>query len=243
MKTPRNLLPLTLAAAFTMGLSTAAFAGDLSNFSTITQTEFVALSKDLAAATSTKTIEPAAPLGVTGFDLSGSATVTQTQAGSAWTKVTGGGVDQLVQTKLSVSKGLPWGVDVGAFTSKVASTNVTVSGFHVKYALIGGNTIAPAVALRGSHSRMGGVSQMGLSNTSYDVLISKGFLGFTPYAGLGIVSSKATVNGVSSLSNENFNQHKSFVGLSWNMLLLNLSAEYDRTGQASSYAVKAGLRF
>jgi hypothetical protein len=45
------------------------------------------------------------------------------------------------------------------------------------------------------------------------------------------------------LSNENFNQHKSFVGLSWNMLLLNLSAEYDRTGQASSYAVKAGLRF
>jgi hypothetical protein len=212
----------------------------LNNVSALSQTEFLALSKDLAAATSTKAIEPAAPLGLTGFDVSASTTMTQTKAGSAWQTASGGSMNNLIQTKLSVSKGLPGGWDVGGFVSKVPSTNVSVAGVHVKYALLEGNAITPAIALRGSHSRMGGVSGMELNNTGLDVLISKGFVGFTPYAGVGTVHTSAQATGK---SDESFTQSKSFVGVSWNVLLVNLSAEYDRTGKNASVGLKAGVRF
>lgn len=242
MTLARRLLPLSLGVAIATGFSTT-HAGELTNFSAMRQADFLALSKDLSAATSTKAIEPAAPLGLSGFDVSAAATLTQVQAGSVWTQVAGSNPDQLMQTKLSVSKGLPWGVDVGAFASKVPTSNISASGFHVKYALFSGHSFAPALALRASHSRMGGVSAMDLSNTGYEVLVSKGFLGLTPYAGLGVVHSTAKVNGTSTLSTESFNQHKVFVGASWTMLLLNFSTEYDRTGASASYALKAGLRF
>jgi hypothetical protein len=223
-----------------MGLSTQATAGDLTKLNAINQTEFLALSKDLAAATSTKAIEPAAPLGLTGFDVSASTTMTQTKAGAAWQTASGDSMSNLIQTKLSVSKGLPGGWDVGGFVSKVPSTNVSVAGIQVKYALLEGNAITPAIALRGSHSRMGGVSGMELNNTGLDVLISKGFVGFTPYAGVGTVYSNAKATGK---SDESFTQSKSFVGVSWNVLLVNLSAEYDRTGKNASVGLKAGVRF
>ena len=50
------------------------------------------------------------------------------------------------------------------------------------------------------------------------------------------------IHGLENLHNEN-PQTKSFVGVSWNILLVNLSAEYDRTGKNSSVGVKAGVRF
>jgi hypothetical protein len=240
MKIAHRFLPFTLAVASSVVLSPQAMAGDLSNLSAINQTEFLALSKDLAAATSNKAIEPATPLGLTGFDVSAAATITKTQASSAWQTVSGDSMHNLLQTKLSVSKGLPGGWDVGGFVSKVPSSNVSATGVHVKYALLQGNAITPAIAVRASHSRMGGVSGMELNNTGADVLISKGFIGFTPYAGVGTVYSSAKATGQNDVC---FTQTKSFAGVSWNILLINLSAEYDRTGKNSTVGVKAGLRF
>ena len=240
MKIAHYFLPVTLAIVTSMAFSTQAKAGDLGNFNALNQTEFLALSKDLAAATSTKAIEPAAPLGLTGFDVSAATTMTQTKAGSAWQTASGDNMSNLMQTKLSVSKGLSGGWDVGGFVSKVPSTNVSVAGVQVKYALLEGNAITPAIALRGSYSRMGGVSGMELNNTGLDVLISKGLVGFTPYAGVGTVYSNAKATGK---SDESFTQSKSFVGVSWNVLLVNLSAEYDRTGKNASMGLKAGVRF
>ena len=240
MKIAHHFLPVTLAIVTSMAFSTQAKAGDLGNFNALNQTEFLALSKDLAAATSTKAIEPAAPLGLTGFDVSAATTMTQTKAGSAWQTASGDNMSNLMQTKLSVSKGLSSGWDVGGFVSKVPSTNVSVAGVQVKYALLEGNAITPAIALRGSYSRMGGVSGMELNNTGLDVLISKGLVGFTPYAGVGTVYSNAKATGK---SDESFTQSKSFVGVSWNVLLVNLSAEYDRTGKNASMGLKAGVRF
>lgn len=232
-----------LLTLFTAGMNPQVLAGNLSDFSTLTQAEFLSLSKDLAAATSAKPIEPAAPMGISGFDVSGAAAITQPQASAAWSKVTGSSTHHLPLVKLSATKGLPWGVDVGLYTAKLPTTNVSATGFHAKYALVDGSTVWPAVALRASHSRMGGVSQMDLSNTSYDLLISKGFVGLTPYAGVGLVKSNASLKGVANLNSENFTQNRTFVGASWNLLLLNLSAEYERTGEISTYGLKAGLRF
>jgi hypothetical protein len=242
MKNLAHSFKTVACATLLFSASVGAGAADLTQFGALTQAQFVALGKDLAAATSYKAIEPAAPLGLTGFDVSVSASSTKTQAGSAWSAVTGDSMDNLVATKVSVSKGLPWGVDVGAFLATVPSSNVKATGLNVKYALMEGGIATPAVALRGSYSRMSGVSQMDLNNMGVDLLVSKGFLGLTPYGGAGLVRSSLTSN-VSNLSSENFSQTKAFAGISWTMVLFNLSAEYDRTGKASSFTVKTGLRF
>lgn len=190
-------------------------AGDLNNLGALSQSEFLALSKDLAAATSNKHMEPAAPLGLTGFDISAGTSMTNTQAGGdAWGKASGESMDRLPQAQIMATKGLPWGIDVGGFISQLPKTNITASGFHVKYALLEGSVVSPALALRTSYSTMGGVSQMELANTTFDVLISKGFVGFTPYAGIGTVQSTAKANGLNNISTESFNQAKSFIGVS-----------------------------
>ncbi len=233
-------LSLFASLVFILSLSSKTAAADLANFKDISQNEFLALSKDLAAVTSTKALEPAAPLGITGFDVSASSSITKIQDSAAWTKASGDSKTNLMQTKLSVSKGLSGGWDVGGFMSKVQATNVSVAGVHVKYALLEGNAITPAIAIRGSHSRMSGVSGMQLNNTGLDLLISKGFVGFTPYVGVGTVYSNAKGTGQNDVS---FTQSKTFAGVSWNVLLLNLSAEYDRTGKNSTVGLKAGLRF
>jgi len=219
-------------------------AGDLNNLGALSQSEFLALSKDLAAATSNKHMEPAAPLGLTGFDISAGTSMTNTQAGGdAWGKASGESMDRLPQAQIMATKGLPWGIDVGGFISQLPKTNITASGFHVKYALIEGSVVSPALALRTSYSTMGGVSQMELANTTFDVLISKGFVGFTPYAGIGTVQSTAKANGLNNISTESFNQAKSFIGVSLNLMLINLTTEYERVGSTSTIGVKAGLRF
>jgi opacity protein-like surface antigen len=240
MNISNRLLPGLLAMGSACAFTTSVHAADLTNFSAINQAEFLALSKDLAATTSHKAMEPAAPLGLSGFDVCGAATMTNIHDTSAWAKVSGDSASNLLQTKLSISKGLPGGWDVGGFVSKVNSTNLSVSGIHAKYALLEGNAITPAIAVRGSYSRMGGVSGMELNNTGLDVLISKGFVGFTPYLGVGTVSSNAKATGK---ADESFTQSKAFAGVSWNIFLFNLSAEYDRTGKNSTLGVKAGLRF
>ena len=243
MKLTRHILPATLTL---VGLCTGfsgAWAADINHLGNLNQAEFLALSKDLGAATSSKPMEPAAPLGPSGFDLSVGLSTTSTQAGSAWNKAVNDGMGHLTQSKLMLTKGLPWGIDVGGFVAQFPNTNATASGVHLKYALVEGGTIFPALALRTGYSRMGGLSQMDLSNTSFDVLVSKGFTGFTPYAGVGTVRSNAKANGLNNLSNESFTQGKAFVGVSMNVMLFNLSAEYERMGSASTIGLKAGMRF
>jgi hypothetical protein len=223
--------------------SVTAMAGDLNNLGSLTQSQFWDLSKDLAAATSAAPMEPAAPLGWSGFDVSAGVSITNTQAGGAWNQATGDSMSYLPQTKVMATKGLPGGVDLGGFIAQMTNTNITASGFHAKYALLEGGLASPAVAIRTSYSRMGGVSQMGLNNTGLDLLISKGFMGFTPYGGIGTVHSTAKVNGVAGLHNENIVQSKSFVGVGLNMMVVNLSAEYARVGNVPTVGLKAGMRF
>jgi hypothetical protein len=87
------------------------------------------------------------------------------------------------------------------------------------------------------------VNQLDLDTKGIDLSISKGILNFTPYGGVGRVWVKSTPNGIVGLAGESFGLNKVFVGVNINMLLLNFAVEADRTGEATSFGVKAGLRF
>ena len=233
---------VALAAAGGCGLAAAPAmaASDYANtLQALQQQEFRELSKELGGAVAFKGVVPAEGLGVLGFDISASATGFKLKNRSLWGRASNGAkVDQYVAMGgIRAHKGLPGNVDVDAFYNK-ATNNIGVWGAGVRWAFIEGSTVMPAVAIRGSYSALSGVDQLKMNTTGVDLSISKGILMFTPYAGVGKVWVRSTPKDVPGLKRESFSLNRAFAGIN-----INLAAEVDRTGDTTSYSVKAGIRF
>ena len=231
------------------GFSQTATAADFTALNVLTPVQFRALSEDFGAALSYKSLQPAEPLGITGFDVSIEATSTDiSKSGAALKAATGGALDvtTIIIPKLHVSKGLPFGFDVSASMASVPTTNIKLFGAELRYALLKGGIALPAIALRGSISRMTGVDELSFDTKSLDLSISKGFLMFTPYAGVGTVWVNNTPNLTSNpngLTAQSFNLTKTFIGLNVNLGLMNFAVEGDKTGDANSASLKFGFRW
>ncbi|MBI5889900.1 MAG: hypothetical protein HZB47_04390 [Nitrosomonadales bacterium] len=236
-----------LALFCTLSLAQPALAANISTLGNLGQSEFRTLSEDLGAALSYKPITPAEPLGTTGFDMGIEVTQTDTsRSAQAWSKATNNGstVSKVYVPRLHIAKGLPFGIDIAAFYSKIPSTNISLVGGELRYAIVEGGIATPAIAVRGSYTKLGGVDQLALDTKGLDVSISKGFAMLTPYAGVGQVwvTSKANVTPL-TLSEEKFTQSKVFVGANLNLGLTNIAAEVDKTGGIQSVSLKLGFRF
>ena len=203
------------------------------------QSDFKVFSEDLGSALSYKALTPPAPLGVTGFDIGLEVTSTKMRN---LDKATGSSLTNLVVPKLHVFKGLPLGIDIGAFYSAVPTTNIKLYGGELRYAIMEGGVASPAVGIRGSLTKLSGVEQLAFSTKALDVSISKGFAMVTPYAGAGSVWVDSTPN-VAGLAKETFRQTKVFAGANINLGFSNFAVEYDKTGSATSYGAKLGFRF
>lgn len=222
-------------------LSAPAFADDLDNVRSLTQAEFANLSKDFTAAASYKSVSPAEPLGVTGFDVGVEVTSTKMEHGEIWKKA-GGDSSTIYLPKIHVHKGLLFGLDVGASLSMVPGSDIKLAGAEIKYAFIEGNTAVPAVAIRAAVTKLIGVDDLDLDTRSLELTISKGFLNFTPYAGVGKVWGTVTPE-FAGLAKESTSVNKVYAGLNMNLGLANLAAEVDRTGGNKSVSAKLGFRF
>jgi hypothetical protein len=217
-------------------------AADINNLQALAQGQFKDFNKDLTAALSYKAIAPATPLGVTGFDIGLALSGTRMENSSAWKTATGHDLNILPVPKLYVAKGLPFGIDIGGFYTKIPSSNIQLYGAELKYAILEGSALTPAVAVRGTFTKLNGVDQLSFDSQGLELLVSKGFVGVTPYGGIGTVHGKSTAHGV-ALNSESSNQTKLFAGLNWNLMLGNLALEYDRTGKNDTLSAKVGLRW
>lgn len=241
--TMKKLLPLLCALGCLAQPALA--ANNINALGSLGQSQFKDFSEDLGSALSYKPVTPAAPLGIIGFDVGLVLTKTDMAKSSAlWNTVTSGGgsVSSLYVPKLSIAKGLPFNVDIAGFVSKVPTTNVSLYGAELRYAILEGGLALPAVAVRGAFTKLAGVSQLSLNTKSLDVSISKGFAMFTPYAGVGQVWTTSTPH-AGSLTEESFTKSKIFAGGNLNLGLINLAAEFDKTGSAKSISAKMGFRF
>lgn len=234
-----------LAAAVAALSLPCAQAADLNALQLLSQPEFRRLSQDLGSALSFKPLIPSESLGITGFDVGVAVTGTELQNRDVWQRAAVGASvpSTLPVPSLRVHKGLPLDIDLGVSYAEVPSSNIRMAGGELRWAVLPGSTLVPAIALRASVSALSGVDQLKLRTTGFDVSISKGFAMFTPYAGIGTVNVRSTPGPGTTLARESFNQSKAFVGVNLNLGLLNLAVEGDRTGQATSYGVKLGLRF
>jgi len=237
-------LPRLLALASALTGASAAQAADFNALELLNQQEFRLLAEDLSAATSFKPLIPSEGLGITGFDIGISAGATMLQNRDVLSKAAGGASlpKALPLVGVRVHKGLPFDIDLGASLATLPGTNARMSGGELRWAVVSGGAIMPAVALRASVSSVSGVDELKLRTTGFDVSISKGFLMLTPYAGVGTVSTKASAPGT-SLGQEKFTKTKVFAGANFNLGLMNLAVETDKTGDATSYGLKLGLRF
>lgn len=220
---------------------------DLDQIDDLLQSEFELLSEDLGSVLAYRSVSPAEPLGTVGFDIGVSVSATKLENTDVWeTAVGSNDADStLYMPKLHVAKGLPLGIDVGAFYTSVPNTNIKYWGGEVKYAIWEGGTATPALAVRGSHTRLAGVDQLSVSTTGLDLSISKGLAMLTPYAGIGVhrVNSDPQEEAATVLKKETFTQSRLFAGVNISLALLNTVLEFDKTGDATSYTVKFGLRF
>ena len=203
------------------------------------QSDFKVFSEDLGSALSYKALTPPEPLGITGFDLGLEVTSTKMRN---LDQATGSSLTNLVVPKLHVFKGLPLGIDVGAFYSAVPTTNIKLYGGELRYAIMEGGVASPAVGIRGSLTKLSGVDQLAFSTKALDVSVSKGFAMVTPYAGVGSVWVDSDPN-IVGLKKETFRQTKVFAGANINLGFSNFALEYDKTGSATSYGAKLGFRF
>lgn len=231
---------LLLLASVTPG----AVANDIDQINQLLQAEFRLLSEDVAAAAAYKAVIPAKPLGIAGFDVGFEVAATKLANKEVWDRASSDSAPSTVYVpKLHVHKGLPLGLDLGAFYTSVPDSNIHLWGAELRYAILKGGVAQPALGLRATYTKLTGVDQLDFNTTGLELVLSKSFAFFTPYAGLGRIRVESTPVGVNNVQAENFGLNKYFAGANLNFAMVNIAVEADKTGAATSYSAKLGWRF
>jgi hypothetical protein len=230
-------------------LAAPAIAGDISFQPGMTQQFFKDFSKDAAGILLYRAVTPAEPLGITGFDVGVEITATGVDDKKDYWKKAFKDSDApsfLVAPKLHAQKGLPFGFDVGLVYSAIPGTNVQYIGGEVKYAVVSGNVLLPAIAVRGSYTTLLGVDQLEFKTYGMEVTASKGVgvgAKIIPYASIGQHWSESTPKNLPStlhLSSESFSQTRYAAGAKFQLLLFSVTAEVDYV-EVPSYTLRAGI--
>lgn len=224
-------------------VASAASAQDFDLAPGATQANFASVSKDIIAVSSYKALGPAEAGGVTGFSLGAYGAYSSTQNPNAWQNVTGSKVDAIGVAGISARKGLPFGIDLGAIYARVPSTNAALYGGSVQWAALPGGAISPAVAVRGSYVKLVNADDLKGDSKTLDVSVSKGFLFFTPYAGLGYVWGTVTPDASTLLDKEEVNDLRLFAGVRLSLGLLEITPEYEKLGDSHVYNLRFSLGF
>lgn len=250
----RSLLCGVIAAALALAVSPV-LAADISFNTGIAQGEFRSLSKEAGAALGYRNLAPAAPLGITGFDIGVEASAISIDKNSTHWKAAfnNDAPSFLVIPKIRARKGLPFGIDVGAMYSYVPGSNVKLYGAELSKSILEGSVATPAVGIRGTYTKLAGVNDLGLQTYGLDASISKGFLFVTPYAGAGMMwinseakgnlQTLATASPLGSLKKENISVPRVFGGVKISPLpLLGITVEAEYAVRPI-YSLKAAVSF
>jgi hypothetical protein len=234
-----------LISIFVLFSQTRAFADTTIVFpNTFTvQSDFRSLSKEVGLAIAVIPMEPAAPMGILGFDIGVEASVVSIHNNDPfWSLATNGSApSSLIIPKLHINKGLPANIDIGLVYSSVPNSNVSLIGGDLKFAILEGSVATPAVALRGSFSKLNGVPDLTLSSATVDLSISKGIGPVTPYAGVEEVFIQSTAtNAALNLTAESIQSFKGFIGAKFSLVFLNLVGQVDM-GELPMYTLRLNL--
>jgi hypothetical protein len=235
-----------LAAMLMLCAAVPAFAEDTVEITPATlQADFDSIAEDLVAAIDYKAVVPAEATGIAGFGFGLILNYTPVDDEAAWNRATAGQADisEIGLVGLGVTKGLPLGIDVGVFYSEVPSTNISMFGAEIRYAILKGGTASPALAVRAAYSKVSGIDSFDLESKSIDVSVSKGFALVTPYAGVGQVFGEADPNNIGTLKKADVEETKLFAGLRLGLGLFEITPEVEKIGDNTMYNLRLGFSF
>lgn len=227
-------------------ICSAAFASEFDIQSSMTQSQFKSLVKEMGLIVTPTPNSPAEPLKTIGFDIALESTVTDISNGNdfwknAWSDNDPSGY--IMANRVHVQKGFPFGLDIGASITKGVNLDFTAVTGEVKYAILKGTVATPAISVKASYTKVFGLDDMSLQTASAGAYISKGILMFTPYAGVEGVYAFASDDSGNDLDNENVGSVRGIAGLQFSpfpLLVINAEAA---AGTAMQYGLKLGLRF
>lgn len=239
--------PLALFALFCLPLSAYAGKNAIDHLNFSSQDQFKQFSQDLTGALAYKTLRPAEPLGLVGFDVGASINVSQLknkQMGAVSSNA-GSSIDAI---SLHAVKGLPLGIDLGVDYTSVPGSNIETWGGNLSWAFIEGGTATPAIGLTGHYTQTSGLDALDYKSYGLDVGISKGILNMTPFASIGMINSeiKPLVNNQTAgvlLQKVNTTSTKLAAGVNINLLFMDVMVAYNQIGDVGTYSLKAGYRF
>ncbi|MDE2235263.1 MAG: hypothetical protein KGL13_05230 [Gammaproteobacteria bacterium] len=220
-----------------------AVASNNINIAALNQGQFSDLSHDMTAVTSYKQLSAATSEGLLGFNLGFAYTLTNVAHSSAWDAASNSSLSSVSLAQVSISKGLPFDFDVGGYYGYSPNTNIKVYGVELRYAILNGGLVEPALGIRATYNWLTGVNQLTYSNHSLGLTLSKGFGPLTPYVGIGQVWVSSDPEASTGLQNESFNANQVFAGFRLSLAIMNLTMEADRTAGNNTYGVKLAFGF
>ena len=207
------------------------------------QPTFDAFIDEIGTATAYNPLSPAEPLGLTGFDIGIAFSMVSIDT-AIWDQVVvdGAAPSSLPVPRLMLRKGLPLGIDIGLSRISVPGSNVAVNGYELRYAILEGSTVSPAVSVLAHSSKMTGVSDVDLSSYGVDVGVSKGFAMLTPYAGAGKVWYKGS-DTTNTWADRDTSVTRSYIGVRIGFLpFMNMVAQVDFS-EVNSYSLRLNVGF
>ena len=236
-----------IIAILLMFMTTYASAMDISIPASATQDEFKDFVKEVGYALTFTPMAPAEPLHITGFDVSLEVVATDIDDDKKYWKtfIDDRDVDAILPVpRIHVQKGLPMNIDIGAMYASVPNSNIDLWGIEIKWAILEGTVATPALCVRGSYSALSGVDDLSLNTMSADILISKGILIFTPYAGASAIRvSGSADDSDADLDDEDDVIYKLLGGVQYSPFPLFVINVEVGLGEINQYGIKAGLRF
>lgn len=216
----------------------------------LVQDEFRQLAREIGIGLSAFQTRPAAPLGFLRFDAGVEVTAVDINEDRAfWNRAfaDGDAPSLLPVPKAHVNVGLPLGIDLGGLYSSVPDSNIRLWGAEVKWAIIRGGIVWPALAVRGGYTSLDGVDELELTTKSVDASVSKGFGPVTPYIGVGRIWIEAEPKGAAaappvSLSEVSPVEDRVFAGLRLRLVFLSLVAE-GSWSRVPAYTLRLNLSF
>lgn len=242
---------LLVTIAFLGGLAGPALANNDVSVRNLAQEEFRELSAEVGLAITPYQLRPAEGLGFPGFDVGVEMTAVEINKNRSYWQ---GAVDDpgdlpsfLPVPKLHANVGLPLGIDLGGYFGAVPGSNIRLYGGDVKWAILRGGVVWPALAVRGAYTKLAGVDELDLDTKSLDASLSKGFGPLTPYVGAGRVwitaePKEAAAAPPVSLEKETEQEDRVFVGLRFRALFISAVAEAS-FARVPAYTLRLNVSF
>ena len=218
--------------------------------------EFKRLTSDLGQAIAFRALSPATPLGLSGFELAVTSTAYRVASGPIWQRAMASSPSADFASHywvpgLRVGKGLPWDMDVGLSLNRLPGFGAQTAGLDWRWALHPGSILMPAIGIRLSASQSLNEQDLRVGSQMLELRGSKGFGPLSVTAAYSVLRSRLRLDGglAAALFDNTACHHSSELeanpsfGLHLNLLVADLSLQWDRHRGGGFWSAALGYRF